>query len=125
MRLTTHARERATRRRLTATEIADLVLREHWSPSAASSLSLVVDPQSYYTPDGDLAYLHVRKTEGPIRSEEQAWGLEDYDERTGELVGIEVWGASKSLSAELIATLPRLTGRGPAIARGDLAERSG
>lgn len=49
---------------------------------------------------------------GPLRSEEQPWGLRDYDEQTGELIGLEVWAVSKVLPEELIATLPRLDGRG-------------
>lgn len=47
-------------------------------------------------------------------SEEERWGLRDYDE-TGALVGIELWSASKILPSEVLAALPRLEGRGTAI----------
>ena len=45
-----------------------------------------------------------------MRSEEQPWGLRDYDEQTGVLVGLEVWSASHVLPEELVAALPRLDG---------------
>jgi uncharacterized protein YuzE len=76
-----------------------------------------MEPESYYTPDGDIAYIRVRPTHGCVRSEEHAWGLRDYDEQTAELVGLEVWSASKVLPAELIDALPRLEARGSAIER--------
>jgi hypothetical protein len=50
-----------------------------------------------------------------VRSEEQPWGLRDYDEQTGDLVGLEVWSASKVLPEELVASLPRMEGRGTSI----------
>ena len=43
--------------------------------------------------------------------------LRDYDEQTGDLVGLEVWSASKMLPEELVATLPRLEGRGTSMER--------
>lgn len=52
-----------------------------------------------------------------MRSEEQPWGLRDYDEQTGDLVGLEVWSASKVLPEDLVAALPRLDGRGKSIER--------
>lgn len=70
------------------------------------------EPESYYTPDGDIAYIRIRSRRGSVRSDEQAWGLLDYDEQTGDLVGLEVWSASRVLPAELVAALPRLDGRG-------------
>lgn len=76
-----------------------------------------MESESYYTSDGDIAYIRVRSPHGHVRSEEEDWGLRDYDESTGELVGLEVWSASKVLPADLIAALPRLDGRGTAIER--------
>jgi uncharacterized protein YuzE len=76
-----------------------------------------MESESYYTIDGDIAYIRVRSPHGPVRSEEQPWGLRDYDEQTGDLVGLEVWSASKVLPAELVAALPRLEGRGTSIER--------
>ena len=72
-----------------------------------------MESESYYTTDGDIAYIRVRSPHGPVRSEEQEWGLRDYDERTGDLVGLEVWSASKvdglrdvpTLSGHLISIL--------------------
>jgi uncharacterized protein YuzE len=69
-------------------------------------------PESYYTPGGDIAYLRVRIAHGPVRSVEHPWGLEDYDEETGDLVGLEVWSASKVLPTDIVAALPCLAGRG-------------
>jgi hypothetical protein len=49
-----------------------------------------MEPESYYTADGDIAYIRVRSPRGPVRSEQQPWGLHDYDEQTGDLVGLKV-----------------------------------
>jgi uncharacterized protein YuzE len=68
-------------------------------------------PESYYTPEGNIAYVRVRFAHGPVRSVEPPWGLQDYDEETGDLVGLEVWSASKMLPAEIVAALPCLAGR--------------
>lgn len=76
-----------------------------------------MESESYYTSDGDIAYIRVRPPRGRVRAEEEAWGLRDYDEETGDLVGLEVWSASKVLPADLIDALPRLDGRGTVIER--------
>lgn len=76
-----------------------------------------MESESYYASEGDIAYIRVRAPRGRVRSEEEDWGLRDYDEETGELVGLEVWSASKVLPADLIDALPRLDGRGAAIER--------
>lgn len=76
-----------------------------------------MDSESYYTVEGDIAYIRVRSPHGSVRSEELEWGLRDYDEETGDLVGLEVWSASKVLPRELVDALPRLDGRGTTIAR--------
>lgn len=71
-------------------------------------------PESYYTglADGDIAYIQVRpQRDRRVRTEEQPWGLRDYDRDTGELVGLEVWSASKALSPDVLEALPRLEGR--------------
>jgi uncharacterized protein YuzE len=78
---------------------------------------------SYYSPEGDIAYLHVRPSER-MRTEELDWGLRDYDVESGELAGLEVWDASKVLPRELVESLPRVAGRsGVVITREDLAKR--
>jgi uncharacterized protein YuzE len=75
-----------------------------------------METESYYTSDGDIAYIRVRAPQGRVTSEEEQWGLRDFDE-TGALVGLEVWSASKVLPRELVDALPRLEGRGMAIER--------
>ncbi len=72
--------------------------------------------ESYYASEGDIAYIRVRSPQGGVTSEEEPWGLRDFDE-TGVLVGLEVWSASKVLPRELIRALPRLEGRGTTIER--------
>jgi uncharacterized protein YuzE len=75
-----------------------------------------MESESYYTSQGDIAYIRVRPPQGRVTSEEEQWGLRDFDE-TGALVGLEVWSASKVLPRELVDALPRLEGRGTAIER--------
>lgn len=41
-----------------------------------------------------------------VVSEEVEWGLIDHDSATDQVVAVEVWSASKRLSAEVLATLP-------------------
>ena len=69
-----------------------------------------MEAESYYASDGDTAYIRVRSLHGSVRSEEQPWGLRDYDEQTGVLVGLEVWSASHVLPEDLVAALPQLDG---------------
>jgi uncharacterized protein YuzE len=76
-----------------------------------------MESESYYTTEGDIAYIRVRSPHGPVRSEEQEWGLRDYDEQTGDLVGLEIWSASKVLSKDVVDALPRLEGRGASVER--------
>lgn len=63
-----------------------------------------MEAESYYTglADGDVAYIAVRGPHGAVRFEEEPWGLRDYDRETGELVGLEVWSASKALPADVL-----------------------
>ncbi len=68
-------------------------------------------PESYYTPDGDIAYIRVRQAHGTIHSQREPWGLRDYDQETGELVALELWDASKALPRDVIDALPRLEGQ--------------
>lgn len=83
-----------------------------------------MEPESYYSPEGDIAYIRVRPQRGGrIRSEEQPWGLRDYDRETGELVGLEIWDASATLPGDVIEALPRLEGSGVVITRDDLAKQ--
>lgn len=84
-------------------------------------------PESYYTgrDEGDIAYIQVRPSKGRRNvSYREAWGLCDKDQGTGELVGLEVWEASRALPPELLAALPRVEGRGEPIGRDQLAHRA-
>lgn len=71
-------------------------------------------PASYYSPDGDLAYIVVRPSER-VRTEELDWGLRDYDVESGELAGLEVWSASTVLPRELLESLPHRGRSGVAV----------
>ena len=70
---------------------------------------------AYYDRDADIAWLPTGDSDD-IVSEEVEWGLLDHDAGSDEIVGIEIWSASKRLPAELLATLPT-----PASARGAAA----
>jgi len=48
-----------------------------------------MEPDSCHTTDGDIAYIRIRSPHGQVCSEEQPWDLRDYDEQTGDLVGLE------------------------------------
>ena len=76
---------------------------------------------SHYSPEGDIAYLHVR-TSRRVRTERLEWGLRDYDVETGELVGLEIWDASNALPREVVEALPRLEGAGAVVEGEDLAK---
>jgi len=100
--------------------------RPHHGPtsclSGRGSLPVeLVKPQSYYSPEGDLAYLRVRPSDR-VRTERLEWGLRDYDVQTGELAGLEVWEASRVLPRALIDSLPQLGRSDVAISREDLAK---
>ena len=51
----------------------------------AGAASGGVEPDNYFTPDVHIAYIRIRSRSGPVRSDEQTWGLRDYDEQTGDL----------------------------------------
>jgi uncharacterized protein YuzE len=78
-------------------------------------LNAPMETESYYSAEGDIAYIRVRSPHGSVRSHEEAWGLRELDAETGELVGLEVWAASRVLPKELVEALPHLDGRGMAI----------
>ncbi len=60
---------------------------------------------AYYDRDADIAWLPTGDSDDVV-SEEVDWGLIDHDSGSDEVVGVEVWSASKRLPAELLATLP-------------------
>lgn len=79
-------------------------LRRAWNPRATTRPTVTSRTSAS---DPRTARCGRRKT----------WGLRDYDEQSGDLVGLEVWSASKVLPDELVAALPRLDGRGTSIER--------
>lgn len=80
-----------------------------------------MQPRSYYSPDGDLAVIHVRPSER-VRTNEHRWGLLDYDAGSEELASIEIWQASKVLPPEVLEALPFLGRRDASVGREDLAK---
>ncbi len=61
---------------------------------------------AYYDRDADIAWLPTGKSESVV-SEEVEWGLIDHDEATDEVVGLEIWAASKRLPKAVLDALPR------------------
>ena len=39
-----------------------------------------MESESYYASEGDIAYIRVRSPQGRVTSEEEEWGLRDFDE---------------------------------------------
>lgn len=59
----------------------------------------------HYDPEVDIAMISLE--DGRANSEEHDWGLIDRHPVDSHLMGFEIWKASKTLPAELIAALPR------------------
>lgn len=59
----------------------------------------------HYDPEVDIAFISFEK--GRARSERYAWGLIDRHPDDEHLMGFEVWEASKTLPAEMLAALPQ------------------
>ena len=60
---------------------------------------------AYYDRDADIAWLPTGKSDDVV-SEEVPWGLIDHDASTDDVVGIEIWSASKRLPAGVLESLP-------------------
>ncbi len=60
---------------------------------------------AYYDRKADIAWFPTGDSSDVV-SEEVDWGLIDHDSGTDEIVGIEVWSASKRLAPEVLAALP-------------------
>ncbi len=60
---------------------------------------------AYYDRDADIAWFPTGDSSDVV-SEEVEWGLIDHDSGTDEVVGVEVWSASKRLAPEVLAALP-------------------
>lgn len=62
---------------------------------------------AHYDRDVDIAWFLFEEVKpGSLVSEEQEWGLRDFDRGTGKLVGLEFWRASERLPKELLDELP-------------------
>lgn len=70
---------------------------------------------AYYDRDADIAWVPTGKSDDVV-SEEVGWGLIDHDVGTDDVVGIEIWAASKRLPSEVLESLPA-----PATAHGAAA----
>jgi uncharacterized protein YuzE len=61
----------------------------------------------HYDPDVDIAWLRFEGYDGATAvSSERPWGLEERDPDSGQVVAIEIWGASKTLPEAFLALLP-------------------
>jgi uncharacterized protein YuzE len=65
----------------------------------------VSDKFAYYDRDADIVWLPTGES-CDVVSERVDWGLVDHDSTTDEVVGVEVWSASKRLAPEVLAALP-------------------
>lgn len=63
------------------------------------------DKFAYYDRDADIVWLPTGVSSDVV-SERVDWGLVDHDATTDEVVGVEVWSASKRLAPEVLAALP-------------------
>lgn len=62
---------------------------------------------AHYDREVDIAwFLFEQVAPGALVSEEQEWGLRDFDQASGKLVGLEFWRASERLPKELLDVLP-------------------
>jgi len=60
---------------------------------------------AYYDREADVAWFPTGDSNDVV-SEEVDWGLIDHDSDTDEVVGVEVWSASKRLAPEVLEALP-------------------
>lgn len=61
----------------------------------------------HYDRAADVAWLRLEGWEpGRVRVDEKPWGLLERDRETGRVLGLEFWGASQRLPAELLDALP-------------------
>lgn len=60
---------------------------------------------AYYDPEADIAWLPTGESHSVV-SEKVEWGLIDHDEVTDEVVGLEIWAASKRLPKAVLDALP-------------------
>lgn len=79
------------------------------APSTEAMLGVILDAMrtqfAYYDREADIAWFPTGDSRDVV-SEELDWGLVDHDSGTDEVVGIEVWSASKRLAREVLEALP-------------------
>jgi uncharacterized protein YuzE len=62
-------------------------------------------PFACYDREADIAFFPTGDSRDVV-SEEVGWGLIDHNSGTDEVVGIEVWSASKRVAFEILEVLP-------------------
>jgi uncharacterized protein YuzE len=61
----------------------------------------------HYDREADIAWIVLPGYDGAhVVAQEEAWGLREVDERTGEVVALEFWKASHQLPPALLQALP-------------------
>ena len=69
----------------------------------------------HYDRNADIAWIVLPGFDGEHAvGREEAWGLREVDERTGDLVALEFWQASKQLPPALLEALPTPSTHQPA-----------
>ena len=69
----------------------------------------------HYDREADIAWIVLADFDGEHAvGHEEAWGLREVDERTGQLVALEFWRASTQLPSALLDALPAPRARQPA-----------
>jgi uncharacterized protein YuzE len=63
------------------------------------------DRFTYYDRRADIVWIPTGRSDDVV-NEKTEWGLLDYDADSDEIVGIEIWKASKRFPADLLEALP-------------------
>ncbi len=75
---------------------------------------------SHYAREDDIVWLTFEGYDGEHAwAEGHDWGLVERDERTGQVVAVELWRASQRLPAGLLAELPEPAATPVVVDRGD------
>jgi uncharacterized protein YuzE len=74
--------------------------------------SVMHDRFAFYDRESDIAWLPTGPL-GDITGEKMDWGIVARDVKTGAVVSIEIWSASKRLPKEILDALPEPAGLGP------------
>jgi uncharacterized protein YuzE len=74
--------------------------------------SVMHDRFAFYDRESDIAWLPTGPL-GDITGEKVDWGIVARDVKTGAVVSIEIWSASKRLPKEILDALPEPAGLDP------------